>query len=166
MYLASESEGEGTSNFLIPNGTFFVCLLIFVIVFLVIKFYVVPPIVQVLDERDARVAKTAEDNKAAAASYEAATTEYEAALKDARGVATGIRDEARAEGNEELAEAKRRATEQADTALANTTASLRTEADAAAASAQQDVERLSETLAGRVLGVDVRTGQALQETVS
>ena len=81
-------------------------------------------------------------------------------------MATGIRDEARAEGNEELAEAKRRATEQADTALANTTASLRTEADAAAASAQQDVERLSETLAGRVLGVDVRTGQALQETVS
>ncbi|NED64781.1 F0F1 ATP synthase subunit B, partial [Streptomyces sp. SID10244] len=56
-------------NFLLPNGTFFVCLLIFVIVFLVIRTMVVPPILKVLDDRDAMIAKTAEDNRAAAASY-------------------------------------------------------------------------------------------------
>ncbi|MFW0797433.1 F0F1 ATP synthase subunit B [Gordonia sp. CPCC 205515] len=147
-------------NFLIPNATFFVCLLIFVIVFLVIRTMVVPPIVKVLDERDARVAKTLEDNKAAAASYEDAETDYRAAMKEARGDATGIRDEARAKGNEELAEAKRRATEESDAALADTTAELKVEADNASTTARQDVGRLAETLAGRVLGTKVSAGKA------
>ncbi|MGC4962053.1 F0F1 ATP synthase subunit B [Gordonia sp. DT218] len=142
-------------NFLLPNGTFFVCLLIFVIVFLVIRTMVVPPILKVLDDRDAMIAKTAEDNRAAAASYEDADTEYRAALKDARGDATGIRDEARAKGNEQLAEAKRRATEEADAVLADTTRQLKAEGDQAASTARDDVDALSSTLAGRVLGVDV-----------
>ena len=80
----------GTSNFLIPNGTFFVCLLIFVIiVFPVIKFYG-----GTADRQGSRRTRCPgrEDNKAAAASYEAATTEYEAALKDARGVANRYQD--------------------------------------------------------------------------
>ncbi|MYR06084.1 F0F1 ATP synthase subunit B [Gordonia sp. SID5947] len=142
-------------NFLLPNGTFFVCLLIFVIVFLVIRTMVVPPILKVLDDRDAMIAKTAEDNRAAAASYEDADTEYRAALKDARGDATGIRDEARAKGNEQLAEAKRRATEEADAVLADTTKQLKAEGDQAASTARDDVDALSSTLASRVLGVDV-----------
>lgn len=147
-------------NFLIPNATFFVCLLIFVIVFIVIRTMVVPPIVKVLDERDARAAKTLEDNKAAAVSYEHAETDYRAALKEARGDATGIRDEARAKGNEELAEAKRRATEESDAALADTTAELKVEADNASTTARRDVNRLAETLAGRVLGTQVTAGKA------
>ena len=89
-----------------------------VIVFLVIRTMVVPPILKVLDDRDAMVAKTAEDNRAAAASYEDADTEYRAALKDARADATGIRDQARAEGNEQLSAAKKRATDEADAAIA------------------------------------------------
>ncbi|AZG44750.1 F0F1 ATP synthase subunit B [Gordonia insulae] len=142
-------------NFLIPNGTFFVCLIIFVIVFLVIRTMVVPPILKVLDDRDAMVAKTTEDNRAAAASYEDADTEYRAALKEARGDATGIRDQARAEGNEQLAAAKKRATDEADAVLAETTKQLKAEGDQAASTARADVDALSATLAGRVLGVDV-----------
>ena len=80
-------------------------------------------------------------------------------------MATGIRDEARQKVTRNW-QRRSGARPNRPTPLANTTASLRTEADAAAAGAQQDLERLSETLAGRVLGVDVRTGQALQETVS
>lgn len=147
-------------NFLIPNATFFVCLVIFVIVFLVIRTMVVPPILKVLDERDARVAKTIEDNKAATARFEDAETEYRAALKEARGDATGIRDEARAKGNEELAEAKRRASDESDAALADTTAQLKVEADNASTTARNDVGRLAETLAGRVLGTQVTAGKA------
>lgn len=139
-------------NFLIPNGTFFACLLIFVIVLVVIRAWVVPPIVKVLDERQARVAKTAEDNNAAAESYEEADREYQARMKDARADATGIRDEARAKGNEELSEAKRRATDEADAALATISADLKVEADRAVTEAKRDVDSLSQTLADRVLG--------------
>ncbi|MDL9946054.1 MULTISPECIES: F0F1 ATP synthase subunit B [unclassified Gordonia (in: high G+C Gram-positive bacteria)] len=147
-------------NFLIPNGTFFVCLVIFVIVFLVIRTMVVPPILKVLDDRDAMVAKTAEDNRAAAASYEDADTEYRAALKDARADATGIRDQARAEGNEQLSDAKKRATDEADAAIAKTSEQLKAEGEQAAATARQDVDHLSSVLASRVLGTDVSSGQA------
>ena len=101
------------------------------------------------------VAKTTDDNKSAAASYEDADTQYRAALKEARGDAPGIRDEARAEGNEELAAAKRRATQEADAALAATSESLAAEGERAASTARADVERLSATLAGRVLGTDI-----------
>ncbi len=73
MSLAAEEAGEKTSNFLIPNATLIACLLIFIVVLVVIRTFVVPPILEVLDERDARVAKTVEDNKAAAASYADAT---------------------------------------------------------------------------------------------
>ena len=43
--LAAE-EGGGQSNFLIPNGTFFVVLIIFLIVLGVIAKWVVPPIIE------------------------------------------------------------------------------------------------------------------------
>ena len=52
------AEGGGQKNFLIPNGTFFVVLLIFLIVLGVIGKFVVPPITKVLHERDEMVAKT------------------------------------------------------------------------------------------------------------
>ncbi|MFT4041980.1 MAG: F0F1 ATP synthase subunit B [Gordonia sp. (in: high G+C Gram-positive bacteria)] len=152
--LAAEEAGEKTSNFLIPNGTFLYCLVVFVVVLIVIRTFVVPPIVKVLDERDARVAKTSADNNAAAASYEDADREYRARIKDARADATGIRDEARAKGNEELSEAKRRATDEADAALAKISSELKVAADGAVTEAKRDVDRLSATLARRVLGTD------------
>ena len=51
-------EGGKNSNFLVPNGTFFFVLAIFLIVLGVIGTFVVPPILRVLRERDAMVAKT------------------------------------------------------------------------------------------------------------
>ena len=51
-----------TSNFLIPNGTFFFVLLIFLIVLGVIAKWVVPPVGKVLGEREAMLAKTTADN--------------------------------------------------------------------------------------------------------
>ena len=58
---------RGQSNFLIPNGTFFFVLLIFLIVLGVIAKWVVPPISKVLHEREEMVHKTVEDNRRAAA---------------------------------------------------------------------------------------------------
>ncbi len=62
--LAAEEGGQ--SNFLIPNGTFFFVLLIFLIVLGVIAKWVVPPISKVLREREEMVHKTTEDNRRAA----------------------------------------------------------------------------------------------------
>ena len=64
--------GKGGSNFLVPNGTFFVVLAIFLIVLAVIGTFVVPPITRVLRERDAMVHKTQADNKKSSEQFEAA----------------------------------------------------------------------------------------------
>ncbi|GAB16892.1 ATP synthase subunit b [Gordonia effusa NBRC 100432] len=143
-------------NFLIPNGTFFVCLVIFFVVFAVIGIFVVPPIKKAMEEREAMVAKTAEDNKAAAASFESADSEYRAALKDARGEATGLRDAARAKGNEELVAARHQATAEADAARAASAEALAAQGADAASSARGDLDNLATTLAGRILGSDLK----------
>src|SRR5208337_2814122 len=90
------AEGGKTSNFLVPNGTFFFVLAIFLIVLAVIGTFVVPPVLRVLRERDAMVAKTAADNKKAAEQFEAAQADYEGAMKEGRVQASSFRDSARA----------------------------------------------------------------------
>jgi F-type H+-transporting ATPase subunit b len=152
------AAGEGgTNNFLVPNGTFFVVLIIFLIVLGVIGTFVVPPIMTVLGERDTMVRKTAEDNRESAEQFAAAHADYEAAMAEARGEASGIRDEARAEGRRILEEMRGRAGEEAALALQRAGEELKRHADAIEADLRSSVESLSETLASRVLGVDITT---------
>ena len=72
--LAAE-EGGGQSNFLIPNGTFFFVLIIFLIVLGVIAKWVVPPI-KVLRERDAMVTRRSRTTGGAADQFAAADADY------------------------------------------------------------------------------------------
>src|SRR6201993_293291 len=106
VVLAAASQAEG--NFLLPNGPFFVVLLIFLIVLGVIGTFVVPPIMRVLHERDEMVAKTIENNREADKQFAGADADYEAAMARARREASAIRDEARAEGRKILEDMKGR----------------------------------------------------------
>ena len=63
--MSPRTDVEADGNFLIPNGTFFAELLIFLIVLGVIWFFVVPPIRKVLAEREDRVSQTTANNKEA-----------------------------------------------------------------------------------------------------
>src|SRR3981081_4967189 len=96
-HVLAAAEG-GTSNFLVPNGTFFVVLIIFLIVLGVIGKWVVPPISKVLSERDAMVKQTVDDSRKAADQFAAADEDYQAEMSKARREASKGRDEARAEG--------------------------------------------------------------------
>jgi F-type H+-transporting ATPase subunit b len=102
VVLLAAEEGGGTSNFLVPNGTFFVVLIIFLIVLGVIGKWVVPPVSTALRERDAMVKHTVEDTRAAADQFAAADKDYQAEMAKARGEASKLRDEARAEGRKVL----------------------------------------------------------------
>ena len=96
--LLAAEEGGGTSNFLIPNGTFFFVLAIFLIVLGVIAKFVVPPIQTVLGERERMIAQTAEDNRKATALEAAAEADYNKEIGVGRAEAANIRDEARSVG--------------------------------------------------------------------
>ena len=155
MTYVAAGEGGETSNFLIPNGTFFVVLLIFLIVLGVIGTFVVPPIMRVLNERDQMVAKTVENNRESDKQFAAAESDYQAAMADARREASGIRDEARAEGRKILEEMKGRAAEESGSALQKAGEELKQRSDLIAADLRSSMETLAATLASRVLRADV-----------
>src|SRR3954454_23383056 len=109
IVLLAAEEGGGTSNYLIPNGTFFFVLVIFLIVLGVIGKWVVPPVSKVLHEREAMVKKTVEDSRKAADQFTAADDDYQAEMAKARGEASKLRDGARAEGRKVLEDMRGRA---------------------------------------------------------
>jgi F-type H+-transporting ATPase subunit b len=152
--------GKGGSNFLVPNGTFFFVLAIFLIVLAVIGTFVVPPILKVLRERDAMLAKTAADNKKSAEQFEAAQADYEEAMKEARVQASSSRDNARAEGRKVVEDARARAEQEVMSTLQVASEQLKRERDAVELDLRANVGTMSATLAGRILGVDVTTAAA------
>jgi F-type H+-transporting ATPase subunit b len=149
------SEEAGTSNFLIPNGTFFFVLAIFLIVLAVIGKFVVPPVQKVLGERERMIAKTAEDNRRAVEQESAAEADYRNELAVARTESSAIRDEVRAEGRSELDDLRAHANDEVSGVLQEANDELKVASDAISADLRSSVDTLSSTLASRVLGVEV-----------
>jgi F-type H+-transporting ATPase subunit b len=147
--------GNGGSNFLVPNGTFFFVLAIFLIVLAVIGTFVVPPVLKVMRERDAMVARTLADNRSAAEQFEAAQADYEAALRKAREHASSLRDNARAEGRKVVEDARAGAEQQVMSTLQDASEQLKRERDAVELDLRANVASMAATLAGRILGVEV-----------
>ncbi|SOJ56504.1 ATP synthase subunit b [Mycobacterium simulans] len=153
-------EGGKNSNFLIPNGTFFFVLAIFLVVLGVIGTFVVPPILKVLRERDAMVAKTHADNKKSAEQFAAAEADYEEAMKEARIQASSYRDTARSEGRKVVEDARARAEQEVASTLQQANEQLKREKDAVELDLRANVGTMSATLATRILGVEVTTPAA------
>lgn len=152
----SEAAEEGPKkSFLIPDGTFFVVLAIFVIVLGVISTFVVPPIMKVLRERDNMITKTLANNRESAEQFAAADADYEKQMAAARLAASTARDEARAEGRKAIDEQRSAAEAEVASTLQAANDQLKQEGDAVSEQLQARVETLSATLASRILGVDV-----------
>lgn len=158
-------EGGKQQPFLVPNGTFFFVLAIFVFVLAVIGIWVVPPILKVLRERDAMITKTAADNKKSAEQFEAAQADYEAAMKEARVQASSYRDNARAEGRKVVEDARAQAEAQVTSRLKQAGELLKRERDAAELDLRANVGAMAATLASRIIGVEV-TASAAKSTAT
>ncbi|KAA0018045.1 F0F1 ATP synthase subunit B [Antrihabitans cavernicola] len=139
-------------NFLIPNGTFFVELIIFAIVLGVIWKFVVPPISAALKERADMVAKTAEDNHKAARAFADADTKYREELANARTEASKIRDGARVEGQKILDDMRSQAKQESDVIQQQSAQDLQAQGDRIATELRSNSGSLATTLADRILG--------------
>ncbi len=117
--------------------------------------FVVPPILEVLGERERMVAKTTEDNRRATDQEAAAEADYRKELAAGRSEAAAIRDEARAEGRSVVDEKRADANEEVAGTVQVANEELKLSSDAIAGELRASVETLSATLASRVLGVDV-----------
>ena len=140
------------SNFLVPNGTFFVELAAFALLLFLLARYVVPPINRAMTARQDAVRQQFAELDEAKSEANAAEEEFKSQIADARHEAARIREEAREQGAAIIAEMREQA--QAEAARIVEHAHVQIEADrkAAATSLRSEVGTLATTLAGRIVG--------------
>jgi F-type H+-transporting ATPase subunit b len=149
---AGEGEEEGTSNFLVPNGTFFIELAAFLLLFFLLTKYVIPPINSAMERRQAAIRQEFAELDEAKAEAKGAEDEYKAQLADARKEAARIREEAREQGSQIVSEAREAAVVEANRVKEQAQAQIAAERQAALTSLRAEVGSLATTLAGRIVG--------------
>ncbi len=141
-----------SSNFLVPNGTFIVELIAFAIIVWILAKFVIPPINRAMERRQEAIREQfAELDEAKAAAHKA-EEEYKSQLADARQAANKIREEAREQGNQIVADAREKAQVEAERIIENGHGQVRAERQQAAASLRVEVGTLATQLAGRIVG--------------
>jgi len=99
-------------NFLVPNATFIAEVIAFVLILLILRRYVVPPIQKAMRERQEMIRRQAEDSDKAKEQLAQAEAEYQRALAEARVEAARIRESARAEAQQVVEELRTQAQEE------------------------------------------------------
>ena len=152
VVLAAAEEGEETSNFLVPNGTFFIELAAFLLLFFLLTRYVIPPINGAMERRQEAIRAEFAELDEAKAEAKGAEEEYKAQLADARKEAARIREEAREQGSQIVADARDTAVVEANRVKEQAQAQIAAERQAALTSLRGEVGTLATTLAGRIVG--------------
>ena len=144
---------EESANPLIPNiWEILVTLLGFaVLMFIVVKF-VVPMFEKTYAERTEAIEGGLAKAEAAQAEASAALDEYKQQLIDARTEATRIREEARSEGAQTLADLKAKAATESARILEQSQVTIEAERQAAVVSLRNEVGVLATELAGKIVG--------------
>jgi F-type H+-transporting ATPase subunit b len=152
IHLAQEQE---KNNFLLPNATFFVEAIIFLVVMFIFFRYIVPPIRQALRERNEMVQRQVDESRKAAEKFAAAEQRHREALAEARAEAGSIRDSARADGQRVLDELRGKANEEVARLRRQGDEQLATQRAQVESDLEPNVAELSRALAGRIVGENV-----------
>ena len=140
------------SNFLVPNGTFFVELFAFAIMVFILAKYVIPPINKAMTARQEAIRQQFADLDQAKAEAHEAEEEFRAQIADARHEAARIREEAREQGAAIIAEMREQAQAEAQRIVEHAHTQIEADRKAAVASLRNEVGTLATTLAGRIVG--------------
>ncbi|GAA2563506.1 F-type H+-transporting ATPase subunit b [Neomicrococcus aestuarii] len=141
------------ANPLIPNVWEIVVTVIgFAILLFIVNKAVVPMFEKTFAERTAAIEGGIEKAEAAQAEANAALEEYKQQLQDARTEANRIREEARAEGAQILADLKSKAASESARITEQAHVQIEAERVAAVASLRTEVGTLATELAGKIVG--------------
>ena len=159
------AEEEGTSNFLVPNGTFFVELAAFLLLFYLLARYVIPPINRAMTARQEAIRKDFSDLEQAKQAANDAEAEFKAQIADARHDAARIREEAREQGATIIAEMREQAQTESTRIVEHAHAQIDADRKATLASLRAEVGTLATSLAERIVGEsledDERSGRVV-----
>lgn len=143
------------NNFLLPNATFFVEAIIFLVVMFIFFRFIVPPIRQALRERNEMVQRQADESRRASEKFAAAEQRHREALSEARTEAGSIRDAARADGQRVLDERRGQASQEVARLRREGGEQLSAQRAQVVSDLEPEVAELSRVLASRIVGEDV-----------
>jgi F-type H+-transporting ATPase subunit b len=152
------------SNFLVPNGTFFVELLAFAIILWLLAKFVIPPINRAMAARQDAIRTQFAELDQAKADAHAAEEEFRKQIADARHEAARIREEAREQGAAIVAEMREQAQSEANRIVEHAHAQIDADRQQAVTSLRAEVGSLATELAGRIVGESLED-QARQSRV-
>ncbi len=140
------------SNFLVPNGTFFVELIAFGIIVWILAKWIIPPINRAMTARQDAIREEFAELDEAKGDAHKAEEKFKAQIADARHDAAKLREEAREQGAQIVAEAREQAQTEAARIVEHGHAQVRAERQQAVASLRAEVGTLAIDLAGRIVG--------------
>ena len=149
------AQAQEKNNFLLPNATFFVEAIIFLVVMFIFFRFIVPPIRQAMRERNEMVQRQADENRKASEKFTAAEERHREALSEARNEAAKIRDTARNEGQKVLDDLRGRASAEVAQLRRAGDEQLAAQRDQVLGDLEPQVAELSRVLASRIVGENV-----------
>lgn len=155
MSLYNMAAQGGGNLFLIPNATFFVELVIFLIVLGVLWRYVVPPVKRAMGERQEMVRRQIQESQQASKRLAEAQARYSEALAQARVEAAKIREAARADAQEIKDEMRQQAEQEVARIRERGVEQLATQREQIVRELRGELGTLAVTLAGRIVGESV-----------
>jgi F-type H+-transporting ATPase subunit b len=165
LLTAAPPEAAANNNFLLPNGTFFALLVIFLVFLGLLHVLVIKPIQKVMNERAELLRRQAQEADAARERMREAEARYQRALQEARADAARIREEAREKGQRIVDEASREAQAETDRILTEGRARLNAERDALAGEIRASIGTLALDLATKLVGEPVGSASEWRNTV-
>jgi F-type H+-transporting ATPase subunit b len=152
-------------NFLVPNGTFLVELLAFVLLLWALAKWVVPPINKAMTERQQGIKQQFAELEEAKAKAEAAENEYKSQIVEARHEAARIREQAREEGATIIAEMREQAQAESQRILQHAHLQVEAERRQVVQQLRTQVGTMATTLAGRIVGESLEDDERRDRTV-
>lgn len=158
---------EGELNPLIPHtAEIIISIVFFVLVFLLIRKFVAPMFEKAYAARTAAIEGGIEEAQQAQAEARAALEQYTAQLADARHEAAAIREEAKEQGAQIVAEMRAQAQAEADRITATAHAQIEAERSQVIAQLKGEVGTLATELAERIIGESLADDERQRRTVA
>jgi len=161
--MATTNLADG--NFLVPNGTFIVEVLAFLLILWVLAKYVVPPINKAMVDRQEAIRRRIEELDEAKAQAQAVEEQYREQLKEARHEAARIREEAREEGAVITAELREQAQSEAERIVRQAHLQVEAERQQVVQQLRRQVGTMATTLAERIVGESLEDDARRDRTV-
>jgi F-type H+-transporting ATPase subunit b len=154
--MSSQVVVAAGNNFLIPNGTIFFELILFLVVLWVLATKIVPRINEAIEKRQATIKQQFDDAEKARADALKAKKEYEDALAENRKEISRLRDEANAERAQIIEDARVAARAAAEEVTEQERARLATERQQVLLGLRNEIGELAFTLADKLVRESLR----------